>query len=188
MPHDLRVITYEAIVAGACLQFLREGTIDMERLAHELAVSRATLYRAVDGRDRLLGDVLWSLAERTYEQARRRVRGRGVDAILEISRGFTESVMTATPFRRFLEEEPQTALRVLLTPAGGVHERAVALHRELFADAFDGCEHELVGDLDTSAYLYVRLRESILYADIIGGRQPDPDVAERAVRALLTAG
>ena len=79
----------------------------MERLATELAVSRATLYRAVDGRDRLLGDVLWSLAERTYEQARGRVRGRGVDAILEISHGFTESVLTAAPFRRFLEEEPR---------------------------------------------------------------------------------
>lgn len=187
VPHDLRVISYEAIVAGARRHFLRKGTIDMEQLAHELAVSRATLYRAVDGRDRLLGDVLWSLADRTYEQARGRVRGRGVDAILEISHAFTEAVTTAAPFRRFLAEEPQTAMRVLLTPAGGVHERAVALHRELFAEAFDGREDELVGDLDTSAYLYVRLRESILYADIIGGRQPDPEVAERAVRALLTA-
>jgi AcrR family transcriptional regulator len=187
VPHDLRVITYEAIVAGGRRQFLREGTIDMEQLAHELAVSRATLYRAVDGRDRLLGDVLWSLADRMYEQARGRVRGRGVDAILEISHAFTEAVMTAVPFRRFLAEEPQTAMRVLLTPAGSVHERAVALHRELFAEAFEGREHELVGDLDTSAYLYVRLRESILYADIIGGRPPDPEVAERAVRALLTA-
>ena len=39
VPHDLRVITYEAIVAGARRQFLREGTIDMEQLAQELAVS-----------------------------------------------------------------------------------------------------------------------------------------------------
>ncbi len=39
MPHDLRVITYEAIVAGARRHFLREGTIDMEQLAQELAVS-----------------------------------------------------------------------------------------------------------------------------------------------------
>ena len=66
-----------------------------------------------------------------------------------------------------------------------MHERAVALHRELFAEAFAGHEDELIGDLDTSAYLYVRLRESILYADVVSGRQPDPDVAERAVRALL---
>jgi AcrR family transcriptional regulator len=187
VPHDLRVITYEAIVAGARRQFLREGTIDMSELAHELAVSRASLYRAVDGRDRLLGDVLWSLAEQTYEHARRSVSARGVDAILEISRRFTKAVTMSPPFRRFLEQEPQTALRVLLTPAGGVHARAVALHREIFAEAFEGDDDELLRDLDTLAYLYVRLRESILYADIMSGRQPDPDVAERAVRALLTS-
>jgi AcrR family transcriptional regulator len=185
VPHDLRVITYDAIVVGARRHFLREGTIDMEQLAQELAVSRATLYRAVDGRDRLLGDVLWGLAERTYTEARRGVTGRGVEAILEISDRFAEAVTTAAPFRRFLEREPQTALRVLLTPAGGVHDRAVALHREIFAEAFAGHEDELLGDLDTLAYLYVRLRESILYADIMSGRQPDPEVAERAVRALL---
>ena len=140
-----RVITYDAVVAGARRQFLRDGTIDMEQLPHELAVSRATLYRAVDGRDRLLGDVLWSLAERTYEQARREVRSRGVDAILEISDRFTETVTNAGPFRLFLEREPQTALRVLLTPAGGVHERAVAIHREIFAEAFRGREDEVGG-------------------------------------------
>ena len=188
MPHDLRVISYEEVVAGARRQFLRESTIDMERLAHELAVSRATLYRAVDGRDRLLGDVLWSLAERTYAQARRGSSGGGVEAILEISHRFTESVMSFEPFRRFLESEPQTALRVLLTPAGGVHGRTVELMREIFAEAFAGREAELPGDLDSLAYLYVRLRESILYADIVSGRRPDPEVAERAVRALLTAG
>jgi AcrR family transcriptional regulator len=109
VPHDLRVITYEAIVAGARRHFLREGTIAMEQVAHELAVSRASLYRAVDGRDRLLGDVLWSLAERTYEAARRAVTGRGVDAILEISERFADAVTAAAPFRRFLEQEPQTA-------------------------------------------------------------------------------
>ena len=187
MPHDLRVITYETVVAGARRHFLARGTIDMEELASELAVSRATLYRAVDGRDRLLGDVLWSLAERTYAHARRGVTGTGVDAILEISRRFTEALTASLPFRRFLEQEPQMALRVLLTPAGGVHERTVALLREIFAEAFEGREDELIADFDTSAYLYVRLRESILYADVMSGRQPDPAVAERAVRALLTS-
>lgn len=188
MPHDLRVISYEEIVAGARRHFLRESTLDMEELAQELAVSRATLYRAVDGRDRLLGDVLWSLAERTYEQARRGISSGGVEAILEISHRFTESVTTSVPFRRFLEAEPQTALRVLLTPAGAVHARTVDLMRTIFAEAFAGREAELPGDLDSLAYLYVRLRESILYADILSGRRPDPAVAERAVRALLTSG
>ena len=187
MPHDLRVIAYDTIVAGARRHFLREATIEMEKLAGELAISRATLYRAVDSRDRLLGDVLWSLAERTYQEARRGVSSRGIDAIVTISHRFTESVQAAAPFRRFLETEPQTALRVLLTPAGGVHARTVSLQREIFAEAFAGQEQELPGDLDSLAYLYVRLRESILYADLLSGRRPDPEVAERAVRALLTA-
>lgn len=90
VPHDLRVIAYDAIVAGARCHFLREGTIGMQ-LAQELAVSRATLYRAVDGRDRLLGDVLWSLAERTYAQAPNDASSHGVDAILEISHRSPES-------------------------------------------------------------------------------------------------
>jgi AcrR family transcriptional regulator len=187
VPHDLRVITYEAVVAGARRHFLREGTIDMEELARELAVSRATLYRAVDGRDHLLGDVLWSLAERTYEHAREGVAGGGIEAILEVSRRFTAVLTSSEPFRRFLEREPQTALRVLLTPAGNVHARTVALQREIFAEAFAGHEAELPGDLDSLAYLYVRLRESVLYADLMSGGHPDPDVADRAVRALLTA-
>jgi hypothetical protein len=187
MPHDLRVIAYDTIVAGARRHFLREATIDMEQLAGELAISRATLYRAVDSRDRLLGDVLWSLAERTYDEARRDVRGRGVEAVIEISHRFTEGVMTAAPFRRFLETEPQTALRVLLTPAGGVHARAVALQREILTEAFAGHEQDLPGDVDSLAYLYVRLRESILYADLLSGRGPDPEVAERALRALFAA-
>ena len=33
VPHDVRVITYDAMVAGALRHFLREGTIDMEQLA-----------------------------------------------------------------------------------------------------------------------------------------------------------
>ena len=165
MPHDLRVITYEAIVAGARRHFLREGTIEMEELAQELAVSRATLYRAVDGRDRLLGDVLWSLAERTYAQARNGVSSHGVDAILEISHRFTEAVMTSPPFRRFLEQEPQTALRVLLTPAGGVHvpfsdAQLDALYRN-HGHYVSAVVHTDQGNLDAGYLLPADARENL---------------------------
>jgi predicted DNA-binding transcriptional regulator AlpA len=43
------------VAAGARRDVLRNGMIEMDQLAHELAVSRSTLYRAVDGRDRRLG-------------------------------------------------------------------------------------------------------------------------------------
>jgi Alpha/beta hydrolase domain len=38
VPHDLRVISYETIVAGARRHFLRLGTIDMDELAHEFCL------------------------------------------------------------------------------------------------------------------------------------------------------
>jgi len=181
-----RVITYGEVVAGARRQFLRESTVDMDALAGELAVSRATLYRVVDGRDRLLGDVLWALAEPVWLDARAAASARGVDAILEISRRFFHGVMAAEPFRLFLAAEPETALRVLLTPAGGVHERAVAMQREVFDEAIEERGATLPYDLDDLAYLYVRIYESMLYADILSERDPNLDVAEQAGRALLT--
>ena len=188
MSPNRRVITYDAIVAGAT-----EAIPARRHDRHGGASARArrqprdALPRGRRARPPARGcplepggaDVRASAGE---------VRSRGVDAILEISDRFTETLTAAGPFRRFLECEPQTALRVLLTPAGGVHERAVALQREIFAEAFRGREDEVGGDLDTLAYLYVRLRESILYADIMSGRYPDPEVARRAVRALLASG
>jgi AcrR family transcriptional regulator len=184
-PSSRRVITYEEVVAGACRHFLREATVDMEALATELAVSRATLYRVVEGRDRLFGDVLWSLGEAMLCAARRHATSRGIDGILEVSRRFYESVIQAAPFRRFLASEPQTAVRVLFTPAGRVHERAVRAQKEIFVEAMRGSGVRLAPDLDSLAYLYVRIFESMLYADLLSGRAPDLDLAERAARAIL---
>ena len=145
VPHDLRVITYEAIVAGARRQFLREGTIDMEELAHELAVSRATSTARSTGATACSGTSsgAWR-SGRTRRRGARSVARRRRDPrdLRPLHRGGDRRRRRS---RRFLEREPQTALRVLLTPAGGVHERAVALHREIFAEAFRGREDEVWG-------------------------------------------
>ena len=69
--------------------------------------------------------------------ARSDVSARGVDAILEISHRFTQAVMTSPPFRLFLERSLDGASRT--ADAGrGVHERTVALQREIFGEAFAG--------------------------------------------------
>ena len=181
-----RVIEYDEVVAGGARHFIRHATVDMDVLARELAVSRATLYRVVDGRDRLLGDVLWSLGNRILDEARTAVVRRDVRGILEVSRRYYETVARDDAFRRFLAEEPQTALRVLFT--GGVHQRYVRAQREIFEEAVERGEAALAGDLDDLAYLYIRIYESMLYADVLIGRPPDIGPAERAARALLLAG
>jgi Tetracyclin repressor-like, C-terminal domain len=183
-----RVIAYDEVVAGGRSHFLRRATIDMDALAAELSVSRATLYRVVEGRDRLLGDVLWSLGKPVLARARRDVGHRDVDGVLEISRRFYEAMIEATAFRRFVAAEPQTAVRVLFTPAGGVHERYVRTQREILLEAAQHGAVPPTSDFDSLAYLYVRIYESMLYADVLIGRPPDVEPAERAARALLLAG
>ena len=183
----VRVIRYDEVVVGGRSHFMRRATIDMDALAADLSVSRSTLYRVVEGRDRLLGDVLWSLGEPVLADARRVVTRRDVDGILEISRRFYRVMIEAAPFRRFVAAEAQTAVRVLFTPAGGVHERYVRAQRDILFDAMQQGAVAFTSDLDSLAYLYVRIYESMLYADVLIGRSPDVEPAERAARALLLA-
>lgn len=177
------VVTREQVVHGACRFFLRHGTIRMGELAGSLAISRATLYRVVHSRDALLGDLLWLLANDLLWRARRARRLSGVDGILEVTRLFTEQVRAAGPFRRFLRSEPGTAARVLLSSSGSVHPRAVAVQQEILLEN-RGPVWSPVSP-DQQAYLYVRLVESVLYAELLDGARVDPGLAERVARALL---
>jgi hypothetical protein len=179
------VVSEADVVRGGCRYFLRHGTLEMDALAGSLAISRATLYRVVHSRDRLLGDVLWKLGEQMLNRARAQRTEPGVEGVIGITRRFSGYLLRAEPFRAFLRAEPKTATRVLFTPSGGVHARAVAAQKEILAEAVRRGELCLLGDLDHLAYLYVRIIESTLYAELLTGQQPDLPLAERTLRSLL---
>lgn len=183
-----RVISYDTAVRAAIGLFIRTATVDMDALAQRLCVSRATLYRVVPGRDRLLGDVLWRQAEHMHVQARAAAQGEGVERILAVLRHMGCAILNAQPFRQFIANEPETATRVLFTASGGVHERFVALNRALIAEEADAGRYQPPLDLDHLAYMFVRIFESMWYADLLSNRRPDLDIAEQAGRAVLRAG
>jgi AcrR family transcriptional regulator len=188
--HSLsRVLAHEDALARARTHFLSEGTLDMQNLAEELGVSRATLYRVVGNRDRLLGDVIWDLGARTLRRAIEETSPdvKGADRIIETSKRFNEYVVTFAPMRNFLQNEPLTAFRVLFSPVGRVHNRAVAAWRRMLEEASEQGELALPIDADKLAYVIVRTGESMLYADLIGGREPDIDLAASVQRAVLQA-
>jgi hypothetical protein len=143
-------ITYDEALDAARRRFLATGDLVMSRLQRDLNVSRATLYRVVGGRDRLLGDVLFDL-------------------------------------QRFLTTHPQIALPVLFTSAGRVHERMVDLWSELFVSAVEAGELALPDGPRETAYLYVRVGESMLFSSLLAGVEPDATAAERVRRAVLGA-
>ncbi|MGW0792905.1 QsdR family transcriptional regulator [Streptomyces sp. NPDC002911] len=178
-----RVVTRGHVVHSACRYFLRHGTVDMGALARDLAVSRATLYRVVGSRDALLADVLWELAEHLLDRARCRRTRAGVDGVLEITRYFVTVLRASTPFASFLLTEPETARRLLT--AGCVHRRAVLAQRSILLEAGEGDRPWPSAGIDDLAYLYVRVVESTLYAELLSSRRPDLELAERTARALL---
>ena len=186
MPQSQRVITYDEVIAAGTRRFEETGTIELQPLAEDLAVSRATLYRVIEGRDRVLGDVVWWFGHRHYRRALDEVDGDGVDRAIGVLRRFGETILAQESFRTFLSEEPEVASRVLFTDSGGVHERFVEANAELLREVAGS--GELPFDLDTTAYLVSRVYESMWYADLLSHREPDLDVADRVARAVLESG
>jgi AcrR family transcriptional regulator len=168
------------VLAAARAVFLRGWRIDVQAIAAELGVGRATLYRWFGSREGLIGEVLVAEFDALADAAQRDARGRGparlLDAFDRINRGLAE----APALRRFLEHERDTALRILTSSAGAVQPRAVAR----IAALIEAEDDRPAIDAQTLAYAIVRLAEAFLYNDAAAGIRGD--VARlRDVEALL---
>jgi len=159
--------------------------IEMQELAAELGVNRATLFRWVGGRDDLLGEILWSLAEPALAAAVEASDGNGARRITGAIGRFVAAVDQADFLREFLRREPERALRILTTRAGTVQARLVGAIDTLLNDEISRGNLHSPLPLRDLAYLIVRIVESFLYAELITGEEPDIAMAELAVGALL---
>ncbi|WP_402465508.1 QsdR family transcriptional regulator [Isoptericola aurantiacus] len=184
-----RVITYPVALRAARRRFLASGGLAMEQLTEDLWVSRATLYRVVGSRDRLLGDVLWQLAARTLDLARAAADGaglRGVERLLDVARRFDDEVGEFEPLQKYLAVDPGDATRILFGATAGVHVRNVEawvalLRRELDAGEIDS----LPFSVPETAFAFVRIGESIVYGSMLAGIQPDRRLGEDLRRTVL---
>jgi AcrR family transcriptional regulator len=168
-------------------RWLAGERLDMGTLAQELRISRATLYTWVGSKDRLLGEVLWSFAEDGLRQAKAGANGTGADYILDVFERFDRMNASFPPLHRFLEQEPELALRLLTSKAGPVQERMIAATRDLLAEQVQSGALTLALDVDTLSYLIIRVAESFIYSDLITGSEPDVEKAVEVVRVLLHA-
>lgn len=178
-------MTVEDAVAEARAVFLACERLDMKSLAARLGTSRATLYRLTGGRDRLLGEVVWSLSEMGLARARAETTSAGADALVETAVRFMRMVNAFEPMRFFLRSEPETALRVLSTPAGRVVERFTAVWHEAIAEAIAAGIVRPRFDPAALSYLLARIGESLLFGHVVANCEPDVELAGRIMRLLL---
>jgi AcrR family transcriptional regulator len=168
-------------------KWLAGERLEMGALASELGVSRATLYSWVGSRERLIGEVIWSFAEEGLRQATGAARGEGAEYVIDVVERFAKLNASFEPLRRFIEQDPELALRILTSKKGPVQKRMIGAARDLMAEQVAAGKLTLPLDIDTLAYLLIRVNESFIYSDVIAGSDPDVDKAVAAVRLLLRA-
>jgi AcrR family transcriptional regulator len=184
--NEARRITPADALQAARRRFLRGERVDMNDLAQELGIGRATLYRWVGSRDRLLGEVLWSLAELGLAQARAEATGRGAAWVLAVYRRFGDLIVGLEPLRHFVKSEPECALRVMTSKASPLQRRVVDTFRDVLVEAQKTRGLKLRLDPETLAFAMVRIAESFLWTDLITGGTPDLAKAQEVTKVLLT--
>ncbi|WET77274.1 QsdR family transcriptional regulator [Amycolatopsis sp. QT-25] len=184
----------EDIVRTAARWIDRGLRVDTSAFAQDLGISRSTLFRRVGNREDLLGDALYYLSERTLTAAVRTWEREEGDVVrnaagelrcLSIMREYRSALAASAGFRRFLDDEPVLAIRLLTDPDGRVQPRVIAAHVELLRrDVEDGGFLPAVG-LDSLCYAIVRLGEAFLYSDVLASRTPDLEAASTLLGALV---
>src|SRR4051794_15905982 len=159
--------------------------VDMTALADELGINRVTLYRWVGSRDRLLVEVLWSLADRVLTWADETSTGAGGDRVVQVVTRFLDRVIVDPSMQRFLLDEGELAMRLLTRADHDFQPRLTNAVHKLLQHEQEGGGLDLSVDLGELAFAIVRIIESYTYLDLILGEKPEAARAEPIFRLLL---
>ena len=178
-------------IVDLAAQWVQDGRrLDMQGLADELGISRATVFRNVGSREALLGKALWVLTEASLRAAIKRwerQRPAGEMHTPGAGRCLNDIVSQSAGLRRLLDDEPALTIRVLTDPRGQIQTGVVRYVAQLLRQDMDEFGFVPIIEPDALAYALVRLGESFIYADVLAARQPDVETANRLQQALVEA-
>lgn len=179
--------TPAAAFRAARRTYLQCRRLDMQALAAELDVSRATLYRWTGSREQLLADVLWSLSDDIFERAKAdHPEHTGPERLLAIFRQHVGELVTARPLQAFLRQETHAALRILTSRDGGVQPRTVLGLAQLYREEQECGAFHPRADVTSLAYAVTRVTEGFIYNDAIAAVEPNVERAAAIVSLLLS--
>jgi AcrR family transcriptional regulator len=180
--------TREAALALATERFVSARRVDVQAIARELGLARATMHRWFQTREALLGELLATLAEQRLQAIRAEVPGGGARALLEIADRFNREVAATRGMRFLLAQEQERALRILTSSGGIVQPRVVAAVEDVIVAEVQAGRYTPVVAPNVLAYAIVRLGEAFLYNDAIVGIRGDTQRLREIEAALLGVG
>ncbi len=162
--------------------FLADERVDMQVLAAELGIGRATLYRWVEGREELLDHVLGDLAVQFFEASRAQVTTPDPDeALAETVRILVTTTSQLPAVRGFAAREPQLALRLVVGRRRAVRRRLIACFEQM-TDALAGGEG---GGLAGFSEAIVTVGLALVWPSLAVGDEPSGEEVAAIVRSLL---
>ena len=165
--------------------FIGARRIELQKLAVELGISRATAYRWAGSAEQLVGHVLASLVDDTFKQLAERTTKTGSDRVLEVLERGMYYAHEFQPLRQFLAKDPQLGLKIVASRHGPVQDRIIANLRQLLEEEVAAGNMILPVEPAVMAYALTRIIESFLYADLITGATPDLENASNILQLML---
>lgn len=156
----------------------------MRALAADLGVGRTTIHRWFGTREQLVGTVVALAAEQVLARIAAGAKGHGAERLLAIFDRFNRALADAPALRSFLDQERDTALRIITSSEGVVTPRMVDRIQEIIAQEVAAGAYEPPVDIETLAFAIVRLAEAFIFNDVRAGIRGDVDRL-RAIEAAL---
>ena len=175
-------------MAAARKRFLAGERVDMQAIARELGLARATMHRWFGTREQLLGELLADMGEERLRALRARTAGSGALALLDGFDAFNREMATASSLRMLLVQEQDLALRILTSANGLVQPRLIGVVHDLIVKELEHEDFEPAAEPEVLAYAIVRLAEAFLYNEAIVGLRGDTERLRELEAALLGLG
>jgi AcrR family transcriptional regulator len=173
------------VIALATERFLAGERVDMQGVARELGLARATMHRWFGTREVLLGEVLAEMAEQRLAQIRREQPTKGAVGLLDVFERFNRDLAATKGLGIWLAQEQERALRILTSSGGNVQPRVVAVVQRMIDEEIQAGRLVPAIAPETLAYAIVRLAESFLYNDARFGIRGDIQRLREVEAALL---
>ena len=177
--------TREQVLDAALNRYLRGRRVDIQAIAGELGLGRATVHRWFGTREALIGEVVVLAASPVLEASRTEARGKGGPALLETFDRFNRKLADAPALRQFVEAEREAALRIITSRNGIVQPQMVAMITELIEEEARAGRYDPPVEPAVLGYAIVRLAEAFLFNDAALGSRGDLDRLREVEAALL---